>query len=364
VAVFGDTIVVGDGQDDIVLGKGNAYIYTRSGNAWTEEAKLVPGDGAASEFGVTVATNGDTVVIGAQRENDDGIGGVYVYTRLDSVWTEQARLTASDGSTYDGYGANVSIDRNTIVIGAVLSRTVDDFGYCGAYVYTFSGAVWTEQAKLTASVGVSSSYFGRSVAIDGDTIVIGANTDNVEGCSGTCGSAYVYTRSGAVWTEQAKLTASDGDYVDDIGFSVAINGDTVVVGAYGDKASAATSTYPCFSGSPYVYTHFESGWTEQARLEASIRCGVDFFGRSVAIDGDTIVIGASGDDTDEKGFKSGSVYVYKRSDTIWNEQIMVTASDGSREQGFGYSVAFDGDSIVIGAFEQNTFVGKAYFFTT
>ena len=190
-------------------------------------------DGAASdEFGVSVAISGDTLVVGAHGDNDNGTnsGSAYIFTRSGTLaWTQQAKLTASDGAADDEFGGSVAISGDTVVVGAVWN---DDNGTDSgsAYIFTRSGTAWTEQAKLTASDGAADDNFGNSVAISGDTVVVGAWHDDDNGTDS--GSAYIYTRSGTAWTEQAKLMASDGAADDEFGDSVAISGDTVVVGAF------------------------------------------------------------------------------------------------------------------------------------
>ena len=175
-----------------------------------------------------------------------------------------------------------------------------------------AGETWIEQAKLTASDAAAGVFFGVSVAMDGDYIVIGAAADDANGLNS--GSAYVFTRSGNIWTEQAKLTASDGTIGDALGASVSINGDYIVVGT-------------AFSGSAYVFARNANIWTEQAKLTASDGATFDGFGLSVAINGDKVVVGADGDD--DNGPESGSAYVFTRNGNIWTEQAKLLASDGA-----------------------------------
>ena len=317
VAVSGDgsTAVIGaHGDDDRGSESGSAYVFTRSGSSWTQQAKLTASDGAAGDiFGYSVAVSGDgnTAVIGAYGDDDRGIesGSAYVFTRSGGSWTQQAKLTASDGAAGDvfdfGYSVAVSGDGSTAVIGAYGD---DDRGSesGSAYVFTRSGGSWTQQAKLTASDGAAGDVFGYSVAVSGDgsTAVIGAHGDDDRGSES--GSAYVFTRSGSSWTQQAKLTASDGAAGDIFGYSVAVSGDgnTAVIGAYGDDDRGIES------GSAYVFTRSGSSWTQQAKLTASDGAAGDLFGWSVAVSGDgsTAVIGAHGDD--DRGYQSGSAYIF------------------------------------------------------
>ena len=162
-----------------------------------------------------------------------------------SHWTQQANLTASDGASRDLFGISVAVYCDTSVIGAYVDYDIGVFSG-SAYVFTRSGGTWTQQAKLTASDGASSDQFGISVAVDGDTAVIGAYWDDDSGIRS--GSAYVFTRSGGTWAQQTKLTASDGAAYDEFGYSVAVDGDTAIIGAYYDDDNGGSS------GSAYVFT--------------------------------------------------------------------------------------------------------------
>jgi len=267
---------------------------------------------------------------------------------------EQQKITASDGASDDYFGYSVSISGDTAIVGAYGN---DDKGsYSGsAYVFVRSGTTWTEQQKLTASDGAAYDIFGESVSISGDTAIVGARHDDDKGSSS--GSAYVFVRSGTTWTEQQKLTASDGASSDWFGWSVSISGDTAIVGAYldDDKGSA--------SGSAYVFVRSGTTWTEQQKLTASDGASSDYFGRSVSISGDTAIVGAYQDD--DKGSASGSAYVFLRSGTTWTEQQKLTASDGGSVDHFGYSVSISGDTAIVGAYrddDKGSYSGSAYVF--
>jgi hypothetical protein len=210
------------------------------------------------------------------------------------VWTEQQKLTASDASAGDFFGTSLSVDRDTAVIGAI-----DIHG--SAYVFVRSGGVWTEQQKLTPSDVPAEARFGSSLSLDGDTAVIGAHTDDEAGL--WCGSAYVFVRSGGVWTEQQKLTASDAVELEEFGYSVSVSGDTAVIGAYHDNDAGSRS------GSAYVFVRSGGVWTEQQKLTASDAAAEDAFGQSVALAGDMAVVGAPNDD--DAGSYSGSAYVFR-----------------------------------------------------
>ena len=354
VAVDGDTMVAGapgDGNDT-----GAAYVFVRQSGAWSRVAKLTAYNGGGGDaFGKSVAMDGDTVVVGATGDDDNGSnsGAAYVFTKPSSggwaTTTETAKLTASDGAIEDGFGYSVAVEGDTVVVSAYGDD--DNGGGSGsAYVFTKPATGWTSTstaAKLTASDGAGGDRFGKSAAVDGDTVVLGAHWDDDNGSKS--GSAYLFSKpaSGgwAATNETAKLTASDGDADDRFGTSVAVDGETVAVGAWVDDDNGP------YSGSVYVYNKPGNGsWvtaTEGAKLIASDGASGDWFGGSVSLDGDRMVVGASGDD--DNGSRSGSVYVYERQYGAWSRIAKLKASDGAIDDEFGISVAVDGDAAVVGA---------------
>jgi hypothetical protein len=306
-----------------------------------EVAKLMASDAVDGDnFGWSVAVSGDTAVIGARYEDTGGsyAGAAYVFTRSGGAWVEQAKLMASDAQSSDYFGGSVAVSGDTAVIGARLEDTGGS-GAGAAYVFTRTGGSWTQQAKLMASDAQSSDYFGGSVAVSGDTAVIGAYAEATGGS--TAGAVYVFTRTGGSWTQQAKLMASDAQAYDNFGGSVAVSGDTAVIGAYAEATGGSTA------GAVYVFTRSGGAWTQQAKLLASDAQANDYFGYSVAVSGDTAVIGAYREDTG--GSNAGAVYVFTRSGGAWVEQAKLMASDAQTNDYFGYSVAVSGDTAVIGA---------------
>lgn len=295
-------------------------------------------------FGTSVAVSGDTAVIGATYS-------AYVFTRTNGTWTQRAILTGDGRSGYE-FGSSVSISGNTIAVG--------DFGdsFQGAvHIYTGSGSTWSRQAKLTASDSAQGDNFGRSVVIDGDTVIVGADGDGDFGPSS--GSAYIFTRTGTSWTQQAKLTANDGAANDNFGVSVSVAGDSAVVGAPSYYAPDANQQQnpPLDSGSVYVFKRSSNIWTQQAKLTASNSALGNSFGTSVAIStsGETVIAGASFDDT-----KPGKAYVFTRSGTTWTQQAGFAASDATSGDYFGGSVSLSTDNAIVGAGKGP---GSAYVFT-
>jgi len=365
VAVSGDTAVVGAYLDDHVGGTdaGSAYVFVRTGGVWTQQAKLTASDAAGGDwFGYSVAVSDDTTVVGSYGDSNAGgadAGSAYVFVRSGTVWTQQAKLTASDAATSDRFGSSVAVSGDTAVVGARWDSNAGGTAAGSAYVFVRSGTVWTQQAKLTASDAAAWDEFGISIAVWGDTAVVGAWYDNNAG-GGGAGSAYVFIRSGTVWTQQAKLTASDAAVNASFGVSVAVSGDTALVGAYTDNHAGGN-----VAGLAYVFVRSGGVWTQQAKLTASDAAGGDYFGWSVAVSGDTAVIGAVSDDH-AGGTNAGSAYVFVRAGGVWTEQAKLTASDATSSDQFGVSVALSGDTVVVGAqFDDHVFgsnSGAAYVF--
>jgi hypothetical protein len=209
-------------------------------------------------------------------------------------WKEGQKLLALDGSVKNVFGSALSFDGDTLLIGAVLGDGNAESSGC-AYVFVRSGVTWTQQAKLFASDGATNDQFGAWVSLDGDTALVGACWDDDNGKDS--GSAYVFTRSGTTWTQQAKLLASDGAASDLFGLCVSIDGDTALIGAQGDPISGDSPGYA------YVFTRSGTTWTQQAKLLASDGAARDCFGFIVSLDGDTALIGADLDD--DNGVESG-----------------------------------------------------------
>ena len=370
VAVDGDTMVVGAPSDD--SRRGAAYVYVRESGVWSEAAKLTASDrGAYDRFGDSVAIDGDTVVVGADQDDDGGSdsGSAYVFSEPAGGWvnaTSDVKLTASDPAANDRFGFSVAVDGGTVVVGAWGD---DDGGTNSGSTYVFSepASGWvsaTSDVKLTASDPAAYDYFGMSVAVDGATVVVGAWGDDDGGTDS--GSVYVFSEPASGWvsaSSDVKLTASDPAAYDRFGRSVAIDGGTVVVGAWGDDDGVTDS------GSAYVFSEPASGWvsaTSSVKLTASDPAANDYFGWSVAIDDGTVVVGAHGDD--DGGTNSGSAYVFSEPASGWvsaSGDMKQTASDPAAYDVFGRSVAVDGATVVVGAHQDDdggSESGSAYVF--
>ena len=355
VSIDGDYAIIGaiwdENNEEVVTG--SAYVFIRSGTTWTEQAKLLASDGEYDDwFGYSVSISGDYAIVGAHYDDNNGIdaGSAYVFTRSGTSWTQQAKLSASDGAADEWFGYSVSIDGEYVIIGAATDDTANGNQSGSAYVFTRSGTTWTQQAKLLASDGAQNDYFGYSVSISGDSAIVGALYDDT-------GSAYVFTRSGTTWTEQSKLLALDGASGDLFGWSVSIDNDYAIIGAPNDNESAL------MGGSAYVFTRSGTIWMQQSKLLASDGEFADQFGQSVSIDADYAIIGAPYDDN--IGSNSGSAYVFTRSGTAWTQEVKLLASDGAADDNFGGSVSIDGYYAIVGAsWDDNVDynAGSAYVF--
>ena len=368
VAVSVDTALVGAIWNlDNGPESGSVYVFGRDRTTWEETQLLLASDGASDDmFGYAIAMQEETALIGAPGHVDvhaPGTGSAFVFRFNGSIWTEEQEVFASDGVWQDGFGAAVSISGDVALIGAPL--TDDNGTYSGsAYVFRFDGSTWIEEQKLLASDGATSDGFGYSVAVFGDTAVIGAVAHD-DACPDriTCnsGAAYVfrYDPKTSRWVEQEKLLASDAAFGDGFGLSVSISGEVALIGAHGDDDNGFDS------GSAYVF-RFDpenSQWVEEQKLLASDGAGGDQFGRAVAIDGDTAVIGAF--DHEDVGSVLGAAYVFRfdpdRSGS-WIEQQKLLPNPNPWTNFFGWSVAIDGDTAVIGAHGEDQQAGAAYVF--
>jgi hypothetical protein len=285
-------------------------VFTRTGGVWSQEAHIYADDAEQDDlFGNHVGISGDSIVVSAGADDTSAgqdAGSAYVFTRTGSTWSQQDHLFADDGQADDIFGSSVAISGNTVVVGAHYDGTAAGWHAGSAYVFTRTGSTWSQQDHLFAGDAAMGDCFGGSVAIDDDTIVVGASSDDTAAGEGA-GSAYVFTRSGGVWSQQDQLFASDAATGDCFGGSVAIDGDTIVVGAHCDDTAVGVN-----AGSVYVFTRTGGVWSQQGRLFAKDAASGDLFGLSVAIDHDSIVAGAPWDTTNA-AHEAGSAYVF-----IWS----------------------------------------------
>lgn len=322
-------------------------------------------------FGVTVSISGNYAIIGVPGEGDDvffntDIGSAYIFERaMDGTWNEVQKIRASDENGRDQFGSSVSISGDFAIVGAYKEdedingiNTLNDAG--SAYIFkSDAGGVWNEVQKIVASDREDSVLFGSSVSLSGDYAVVGAYLEDkdVSGVNilSNAGAAYIFKKDvGGVWSETQKVVATDRNTDDYFGSSVSISDDYVVIGAPAEDEDALDGNTKSNSGSAYIFKRDIGGvWSETQKIVASDRNIDDSFGDSF-IDGDYIIVGASSEDENESGNntlnKAGSAYVFKRDISgIWNQTQKLVASDRSELDRFGSALAIIGNYAVIGA---------------
>jgi len=369
-AIDGDTVILGSpGDDDDIFGNnsGSAYIFVRntagvqcietlSIDPWCQQAKLTADDAEKGElFGSGVAISGDTATVSARNDDNnntnDGTGyragSVYIFERsnINNNWTQTTKLRAADPSDKAQFGWHLALEGETLAVSARKDDGPD--GFPGSiYIFvrntagveclqTFTIDTWCQQAKLTASDGKDGDLFGTYVALDDNTLAVGAPRNDDAGDN--AGSAYIFIRNGTSWSEEAKLIAGETTGGDNFGQRVEISGNTVIV--------AAVKFNKPSGGAAYIFGRSSGIWSEEDKLTASSGFVGDGYGFNVEIAGDVAMVGAQTDgDFDAK---SGSVYLYARTDAGWIEESKLTASDSAAGDWFGSGLAISGDTALI-----------------
>lgn len=412
VAVSGDTVVVGAPSEDSnatgVNGdpfnnasgaSGAVYVFVRTGSTWSQQAYIKASNtGSGDEFGGAVALDGNTLVVAARLEdsNATGVNGnqtnnstldagaAYVFVRSGTTWSQQAYLKASNTGFFDGFGRTVAISGDTIAVAAMGEdsnatgvngdQTNNSAPNAGAvYVFVRSGTTWSQQAYVKASNTEGGDEYAASVALSGDTLIVGApsessissgvNGDQSNNNGTSSGAAYVYVRNGTSWSQQAyvKVANNGNQHVGEIfGTSVAISGDTAVVGGPGNSFDkSGTFASGSTSGAAYVFTRAGTSWSQTAYLKASNAGVGDNFGTTVAISGNTIVVGAlgewslsggvNGDQTNNGGSGAGAAYVFTNPGGGWSQLAYVKASNPDPNDQFSSGLAVSGGTLVVGA---------------
>ncbi len=354
-----------EGKDQSVL-----YIFHKENNFWKQVAGLsLENSDFFDQSSISAAIDNSTAVVGLPSNDTNGKaaqGIVYVFEEKNS-WQQVARLTPNDGQAGDLFGSSVAVSGNTIIVGAQRSKTNNGIAKGAAYVFTKQGDRWQQTTKLQVSTGKAFDSFGNAVAIDDNIAIVAAKDKEVDGKSAR-GSVHVYKKQGNRWAHDNTLTAPDGKSGDKFGSAVAIDGETIVVGAesytYGNQIS---------QGAVYVFKAQDgwlgtSEWKQVDKLIAKDGEGGDHFGSSVDINGNRIVVGSYLDDVDSDSYFQGSTYIFEESSGAWEQLAKLTAEDGTRGDNFGNSVAISGESIIVGAHSADVNgkidQGVAYTFTT
>lgn len=335
VAVSGETMIAGRNN-----GSGSVDVYDRIGGVWTHAMKLLPSDGAPGDsFGYSVAIDGDDVVIGSVYDDDKGqsSGSVYVYERVAGVFSQGTKFTAGDGATNDNFGYSVSLAGGVIAVGT--PKHVHGGKNSGAaYIWEKVGVHWTPVGEIRGTDAAGGDWFGCSIDTDGTRVVVGAMWDDDNGPNS--GSAYVFDKVGGTWVQTAKLIAADGLAADFFGFSVAIDGEVVIVGAQENDEAGP------IAGAAYVFEHAAGTWSQTAKLIGSDIDDGDRFGWSVAAAQGTLVVGS----TQKNGGKGGA-YLYRQEGGSWTQtaRYFGLGAHGGSNDNFGRSVAVDGPHVLVGA---------------
>jgi hypothetical protein len=392
-AVDGDTVAIsalsedsnaigsdGDQTNNTASNAGAVYVFVRSEAGWVQQAYLKASNTEAGDlFGSNLDLSGDTLVVGAAQEdsaatgvdgkqddnNATNSGAAYVFTRSAGVWTQQAYLKASNPDAEDWFGFAVAVDGDTAVVGAFYEdskangingdQADDSLNEAGAaYVFERASGVWHQTAYLKSSAPGRGREFGRRVEVSGPTIVVGEPGGGAGG-----GSAEVFERVNGSWTAQATLTPVNS-YGGGFGVSVAIDGDTIAVGAPYEGAQSAEVSG---SGAAFVFVRTGATWTQQAVLKPANGDPNDRIGEAIALSGDQVLVGASGDDSaatgingdqqDDSATDSGAAYMFARSGTAWSLKAYLKPSNTDAGDGFGDELAIDGDIIAVGSFAED-----------
>lgn len=423
IAVDGDTVAIGahyegsdatgangDEANNDAERSGAVYVFVRSADGWNQQAYLKASNTDATDiFGLSVALDGDTLVVGAPFEysNATGVNGdetnngastsgaAYVFVRSNGKWSQQAYLKASNTGINDQFGTSVAVDGDTVVVGAQFedsnatgiggnqnSNSAERSG--AAYVFVRDSDSWSQQAYLKASNTDADDQFGSRLALSGDTLIVsapfedssatGVQGDQSDNEAEAAGAVYVFSRSGEIWSQQAYLKASNAETGDFFGHSIAIDDDTVVVGANLEDSSATgvngdeANNGAEFAGAAYVFVRNNGSWSQQAYLKASNNEADDRFGSGVGVDGNTIVVGGLGEGSNSTGVdgnqfnnqagRSGAAYVFSRSSGQWRQRAYIKASNTGALDQFGASMALEGSLLVVGArFEDSDATG-------
>ncbi len=344
VALDGARMLVGANRAAVpAANAGAAYVFEEVGGVWTETAKLVASDAdTLDRFGLTVALSGDVAVVGARYDQEAGYGtgALYVFRETGGVWTEEAKLLSSDLFNNTLFGTAVWTDGQRIVVGSDKGHGLDitQLHVGSVHVFDFDGDDWIESAKLISPAPETDGDFGTSVAVSGDRILVGARNETA-GVGTGAGAAYVYDFVGGEWVLGAALQPGDPKAGSFFGFDVALSGGKAVVGALvADGASPNT-------GAAYVFLKSGGQWSQSVKLAASDGESGDFFGTSVSISGRRVLVGAWGDD--DGGASAGAAYEFEFSGGAWVEASKLRSRDPSPVEVFGHDVLVDGHRALV-----------------
>lgn len=342
-AIDGKTLLIGASKVDIdgVKDAGAAYVYVLGDNGWHQQAKLVADPAFAGDtLGGNVALKNDVAMLGVMRRDDKGkdSGAVVSFERELNAWKQKHIFTAPDAKAGDAFGQSIALTENFLVIGAPRSDALgNDAG--AAYIYKRENDSWLYQTKITASDGAAGDLYGISVAIDGNTILVGADLHDEK--AENAGAVYVHVLEKNMWKQEAKLMASDAGKTDIFGVRVALSENTALVSARRDD----TEELGIDAGSAYIFVREGSSWTQQVKLTSPDGQADDRFGRGVALSGDTAIISAMNHDAN--GSNTGAVYVYNKGSSGWRYTSKLIVKHSMPDDKFGWNVGLSNGVVVI-----------------
>lgn len=395
---------------------GAVYVYKRTGSTWVQEAYIKESNSDPFDnMGDSVSISGDTLAVGtageesnetainngptASLDNSSGSSGaVYVYKRTGNVWAQEAYIKAANNDPSDYLGYQVSLQGDTLAVSALYEESAqttitngtgasgdDTAPSSGAvYVYKRTGSTWAQEAYIKAANAEANDGFGEGLSLSGDTLAVGANYEDsrqntitngtgasLDNTGADNGAVYVYKRTGTTWAQEAYIKADNTDDYDEFGASVSISGDSLAVGAIYESSNLTTITNGATtsgdntrasSGAVYVYKRTGTNWAQEAYIKAVNSATNTFFGESVLINGDTLVVGTTNESSnqnfitngatasnDTSSNSSGAVYVYKRSGTNWAQEAYIKASNSFSFSNYGEQTSMSGDTLVVSA---------------
>jgi len=410
------TGINGNQSDNSAAGSGAAYVFIRSGKNWIQQAYIKASNTGVDAFGksVSLSSDGNTLAVGADYEGSNstgvnghqadnsaaGSGAAYVFTRSGTSWSQQAYIKASNTGAADEFGRSVSLsaDGSILAVGAT-SEDSNAVGINGnqsdnstpnsgaAYVFTRSGTSWSQQAYIKASNTGASDSFGLTVSLsaDGNTLAVnsqnegsnatGLNGDQTDNSASGSGAVYVFARSGSTWSQQAYIKASNSEANDYFSYSINLSADgsTLAVGTPYEASNAVgingnqSDNSTRGNGAVYVFTRSGTNWSQQAYIKTSYAGSHDFFGvmLSLSADGNKLAVGSqtdwsnatgiNGDQTNNTVMRSGAVYVFNRSGTNWSQQAYVKAGTTEVNDSFAWpTLSGDGNTLAVGVLGEDS----------
>ncbi len=356
VSVDGNRMVIGAPNYSLnTIKHGAVYVFDYDGTTWSESQILTPIDGNNDDqFGVSVSLSGSRLFIGANKDDDAATdaGVVFVYNFDGVSWQFSQKITADDVMPGYKFGGSLSVSGNRALIGYDWAGEDVNITAGAAYIFEFNNNTWSQTASLFASDADEFDNFGVSVSLDGTRALIG-NSHNDDAGSDS-GSAYIFDFDGINWLETKKLKASNAGFNHKFGSSVSLANNRALIGASGENSSGDNT------GAAYVFDFSNNSWTQTQKINATDAQANTKFGNSVNIAANRVLITAVTDSN------KGAAYIFDFDGTNWNQTKKITAADGEASDFFGGSVSLSGNRVLIGAIgndDRGSGSGSAYIFT-